>query len=302
MFVLSACEVPYGILGKDEMATILADIHLTEATVGQKYAYSAHETKCAYFESVFEKHGITREEFNASLDWYARHPKAFVSVYDDALEQLKNKRIAVEDYVYHPEANPALRHAIDSIDIWMRPMRVLATHEQHDSLYFEISDTTFFAADDNYMWEFRQRADSNFVADAYLKFFVDFGNGLLDSVVYKLADSVATYQYRVHYDVHETTPVRRIFGYFYTVAIDSFPDVRVDSIRLWRYYNSEKYTLDSAYVARMDSLRALTHHDDSVKVEKKPVIKPLEQIKLNRPTPANRRMMMKQIHEKSSGK
>lgn len=265
LLLLTACEVPIGIAGKKEMTAILVDVHLTEAAVGQKYSYNDNATKRAYFESVFEKHGITRDDFNASLEWYAQHPRLLTEVYADVVKKIEDKRDAVDNYVYHPEENPVFRHVIDSLNIWTLPQTLQTVGMQHDSLRFELTDTALFGIGEKYVWRFRQRIakDSTMRADARLKWFIDYDNGMADSIVYRLPDNTATYDYKVRLKSCDTLKIRRIYGFFVVTDNDTLPPVSIDSIRLWRYYNTEKVQIDSTLRARLDSI-----HGDTIVIKK----------------------------------
>ncbi len=312
ILLLTACEVPLGVANRQEMAQILADVHLTEALVGQKYAYNDYSTKRAYFESVFEKHGITRDDFNKSLDWYARHPNIFSEVYADALEILEEKRADVEHYKFHPEASPEFRHVIDSLNIWLRPPSLRTTVAQHDSLRFELTDTTLFGIGEKYMWQFRQRAERDQTTPAaHLKLFVDYACGLTDSIVYRLSDSTATYDYRVHVETRDSLKINRLRGIFFDTGSDTVPPTAIDSVRLWRYYNTEEVQIDSTLHARLDSIRG---HTPAAEAEaKKPVETEKKQRIESMPSPAKMRHMPASFrkmeldgkidtHEKNRGK
>lgn len=309
-----ACDVPYGVLNQDDMAAVLTDIHLTEALVGQQYSYNDYGTKRACFESVFQKHGITRDEFNESLEWYAHHPKVFAEVYAVTVAQLGQKRTDVEAYLYHPEENPELRHVIDSIDVWTRPQRLLVDSCCYDSLHFELTDSLLIAGSERYLWQFRQRVERyDTIAPAFLHWYVLYDDGTCDSIVYRLADSVATYAYKVPYKVRNTASVQRIYGDFCTVA-DSAWRVTVDSVKLWRYYNRETHPLDSAILLKLDSLRgesatvenAALHDTVAAATPAKPAPKTIDHKPQTQGTPPpemmRKRLMQMKLHETNSGK
>ena len=311
LLLLTACEVPLGIASRKEMAQILADVHLAEATVGQKYAYNDHSTKRAYFESVFAKHGITRDEFNESLEWYARHPRIFAEVYADAVDILEAKHADVDNYKFHPEANPEFRHVIDSLNIWLRPQSLQTTATRHDSLRFELTDSTLFGMGEKYIWQFRQRAERDSTTPAaYLKLVVDYESSAADSIVYRLSDSTATYAYRVHLQTNDSLKISKLRGVFFDTGSDTVPSITIDSVRLWRYYNTEKVQIDSLFRARLDSIRGDTTTAEiatkPVGTVKKPSIETLQTSKKARHMSASfRKMEMSgkpNNHEKSSGK
>ena len=310
----TACDVPYGVLNQDDMAAVLTDIHLTEALVGQQYSYNDYGTKRACFESVFQKHGITRDEFNESLDWYAHHPKAFADVYVVTVAQLGQKRADVEAYLYHPEANPERRHVIDSIDVWTRPQRLFADSTCYDTLRFELADSLLLVGTERYLWQFRRRIERrDTVEPAWLRWYAVYADGICDSIVYRLADSMATYAYNVRYKVRNDAALQRVYGTFCSVT-DSAWRITIDSVRLWRYYNRETYPLDSAMLLKLDSLRgasattenAAMHDTVAAAMPETPAPQKLDRQPAQQgtlpPEIMRKRLMQMKLHETNSGK
>jgi hypothetical protein len=269
MLLLTACEVPVGVMSRKKMAEVLADVHIAEAVTGQTYAYNDFSSKRACFEKVFEKHDITRDEFNHSVDWYARHPRIYSEVYEETVKLIEKRQDEVKNYAFHPEENPEFRHVIDSLNIWLRPMALRTTAEKYDSLHFEIADSTLFGVGEKYIWTFEQRAErDSLTPTAYLKLFVDYEHGHADSIIYRLNDSLATYRYRVRLETTDTLKINRLHGYFLTTNSDTVPPVRIDSVRLWRYYNTENVQIDSTLRQRLDSIHAIEIKSDTISSEK----------------------------------
>jgi hypothetical protein len=91
--VAPACDryrVPKGYPKPEEMADILADIHLVESTVtfmpGQPS--SRNSEMSGNFKYVLVKHGITPAEFDTIRKWYVDQPELYQRVYDLVLERL----------------------------------------------------------------------------------------------------------------------------------------------------------------------------------------------------------------------
>ena len=310
MLLLTACEVPVGVMSRKKMAEVLADVHIAEAITGQTYAYNDFSSKRACFEKVFEKYDITRDEFNHSVDWYARHPRIYSEVYEETVKLIEKRQDEVKNYAFHPEENPEFRHVIDSLNIWLRPMALRTTAEKYDSLHFEITDSTLFGVGEKYIWTFEQRAErDSLTPTAYLKLFVDYEHGHADSIIYRLNDSLATYRYRVRLETTDTLKINRLHGYFFTTNSDTVPPLRIDSVRLWRYYNTENVQIDSNLRQRLDSIHANEIKSDTIssekskkseakseKIERKSIPLPTQNLRHQQPMHNPRR------NEKNSGK
>ncbi len=68
---------------------VLVDLHLTTAR-GKRFS----KTPTGIRDSLFLHHGIQREDFDATLQYYSTHPQKFESLYDaviDTLNALQNR-------------------------------------------------------------------------------------------------------------------------------------------------------------------------------------------------------------------
>tara|TARA_Y100000739_G_scaffold226042_1_gene232916 strand:+ start:1539 stop:1943 length:405 start_codon:yes stop_codon:yes gene_type:complete len=92
-----------GILGKSEFVDVMTDIYLVEASY--KSNVYVNENKKLELEgnyaSVFEKHGITQEQFEASHTWWWEHPAAMKGV----LQEVTEKIISMEKSVYNQDSS-----------------------------------------------------------------------------------------------------------------------------------------------------------------------------------------------------
>jgi len=261
LWLFVACERPLSVLDTDDMAALLADIHVAEATMERKIPYTDFDTKRAYYASVFEKHNTSHEAFNKSLDWYAHHPRQFEEVYAKAMLLVVEKQKQIKNYAYHPEENPEFLHLIDSVDLWVRPLNFVAKSLHADSVYFELNDPLFFCAGDKYVWHFLQQVVSDTLPQSYFKVFVQYPNKLLDSVSYCLPDKGKNFRYTVTLRARDSIAPQRVFGWFYTASLDSVERVDIDSISFVRFFNKSKHPLDSSLLDRLNLLRKANGRD-----------------------------------------
>lgn len=258
VFVCFSCDVrPLTVLNKEEMAAVLVDIHVAEAVTGKKLTFSKHAEKRAYFESVFQKHHITFDDFQKSIDWYSRHPKIFAEVYSNVLTELQNKEIDVKNYVFHPEDSPERKKQIDSLNLWVQPVKIEASFIDAEMLRFEIMDSILFAPSDKYVIRFIKRMNADSLPSAEFKFYLQYSDGVLDSVIYQMSQKKATYRYTVTMMAKDTLTPIGLFGTFYSAHLDSTSVVTFDSIVVMRYFNPLKHPLDSLIPLHLDSLRKI---------------------------------------------
>ncbi|MFH2094235.1 MAG: DUF4296 domain-containing protein [Bacteroidota bacterium] len=82
--------IPSDIIAKDRMAGILIDMHLADAMLINLQLDKSNEKFNAenYYDQVLEKHGVTREDVEKSVSYYARIPDYYDKIYDDVVAGL----------------------------------------------------------------------------------------------------------------------------------------------------------------------------------------------------------------------
>jgi hypothetical protein len=93
-------EMPEGILPREKMAAIIAEMHLAEASIASspQAPDSATARARGYYQYIYEKHGSNAEEFGKSYDFYLHHPALLDSIYADIITSLS----ASEAELRHP--------------------------------------------------------------------------------------------------------------------------------------------------------------------------------------------------------
>ena len=149
LIFLSGCTLrPWGVLSQEKMVAVLLDVHIVEATIKTLDSNSKRIEKQEYYNKMFAKHGITKEQFDHSLEWYSRHPNRLVTIYDEVKIQAEQLQARVEAYEFHPDDKPTRADSITEFDIWhWERDRVLALNSDSilavDSLHFSIKDSAY---------------------------------------------------------------------------------------------------------------------------------------------------------------
>lgn len=79
---------------REKMTGIMTDIYLAEvysSVVNDSTGLSAnknYDSLARYYKSVLSHHGVSLDEFRASLAWYSSHPQELDSVYTNVLNEL----------------------------------------------------------------------------------------------------------------------------------------------------------------------------------------------------------------------
>lgn len=90
--LVSCDKTPRGVMSVNAMADLIVDLQLAEAYMENHIAdFQTDSDKMVLKQSVFKKHGITQQDYDTSLVWYAHNMDDYVKAYDKAIGKLKNR-------------------------------------------------------------------------------------------------------------------------------------------------------------------------------------------------------------------
>lgn len=94
-------EIPSNILNRDQMVDILTDIQIIEATLDYTKTTKIESDQISkkYYDSLFSKYNITRQQFEESLYYYKNNVEELESIYSDVITKLNKiqSEIKVEE-------------------------------------------------------------------------------------------------------------------------------------------------------------------------------------------------------------
>lgn len=93
VFLLCSCgqeteKIPSDILSKEKMAQVITDIHIAEAETHLLTFPDSSSNEKISFLKIFEKHHITKEQYETSLSFYIDHPEMLNEIYQKVLNEL----------------------------------------------------------------------------------------------------------------------------------------------------------------------------------------------------------------------
>jgi len=117
-FSLFGCrELPDGVLNEKQMQIVTEDVCLAEALSHSNYKdISSIEAKKALYQSVFEKHHITKAQYDSSLVWYGKNLDLYVGIYSRTINNLSERIDELGDIQSDLSTSPNK----DSTDLWTR--------------------------------------------------------------------------------------------------------------------------------------------------------------------------------------
>ena len=85
LILLSGCGRPWGVLSHDEMVEVVLDVHIAEASIRILDSSAKRIERQEYYNVVFDKHHITKEQFDIWSSVPLSSIKANNDSYDNAL-------------------------------------------------------------------------------------------------------------------------------------------------------------------------------------------------------------------------
>lgn len=150
LLTLSSCRLrrPDDVLSPKKMEQFLYDYHLAQAVSLQLPRDEKYITD-AYINWVYEKNGITKEEFDHSLIWYTRYPKELARIYKRLTNRIDDEYKAVSKSLSQIEKKSVVIQSGDSVNLWyLDRTALLNTSVFMNKLTYRINkDTTFHKGD-----------------------------------------------------------------------------------------------------------------------------------------------------------
>lgn len=228
LLVFMACEVkrPENVLPPERMEAFLYDYHLVQSMSGE-YSASTNKEKL-FYDYVFRKHGITKEQFDTSMVWYNRFPKHIQRIYarleerlDREVLSLDNARGALDEGVSIEVAYLA----IDTAELWTSSkVRLLsATPLCNRVLFsFETPDDTTFLPGDSLQFSFDARfiaASNDSVAQRlHASIMLDYTDGSYDGADIDISGDG---KYLLSVDRNMSSKLKSMCGFLYYADDDS---------------------------------------------------------------------------------
>lgn len=139
LFASCQSDMPEGVLDKGEMEEILYDYHLAKAMgdEGGKSLSNQSETSSEAIAAVFDKHGITEQKFQKSMEWYSAHPEDLFEVYKKIEKDMPSGSLLPASGV-----SASVQSGTDTVVVWSgKPFNILSTaNNPYLSLHIDLSN------------------------------------------------------------------------------------------------------------------------------------------------------------------
>lgn len=272
--------VPKEVIQPDDMEDILYDYYVSQGIASMPGPQSGGEDykRDMYFNSVLNKYGVTRAEFDSALVYYYTRADRFVEIYKSVQERMSEEALnlgATEGEVERFTAMQSLSG--DTASIWegMKSARLMPQAPYNKMQFVQKADTSFRKGD-SFMLSFK----SDFLyqggnKDALLYLAVKYTN---DSIVAQTTHFSVSGINQLRINSVDLMP-KEIMGYFYLgQGYEKSSDLRllsISDIQLIRFHKkkeegAEDKTLETpiepdSIRQKKDSIRRAQQHKFGVK-------------------------------------
>lgn len=272
--------VPKEVIQPDDMEDILYDYYVSQGIASMPGPQSGSEDykRDMYFNSVLNKYGVTRAEFDSALVYYYTRADRFVEIYKSVQERMSEEALnlgATEGEVERFTAMQSLSG--DTASIWegMKSARLMPQAPYNKMQFVQKADTSFRKGD-SFMLSFK----SDFLyqggnKDALLYLAVKYTN---DSIVAQATHFSVSGINQLRINPVDLMP-KEIMGYFYLgQGYEKSSDLRllsISDIQLIRFHKkkeegAEEKTLKTpiepdSIRQKKDSIRRAQQHKFGVK-------------------------------------
>ncbi|MDE7406956.1 MAG: DUF4296 domain-containing protein [Muribaculaceae bacterium] len=254
LVLMAACSsVPDGVLGKEKMAQLLADIHTAESVVDMnRVDYRGDSMRMVVKQSVYARHGVDQSTVDTSFMWYGRHLDEYIAVYERVDEILHERMDAIDAEL----ADVNISVIGDSADAWgdTRWRIIDARYPSHYMAFSLDADETWDRGD-NYKWSmklFNGRKPLRWAIVA------EYDDG--DSEMTTATADGDGWQ-NLTFNLDSTRTASRVYGWA-TVDVQGDDRVFVDSISLVRtrldkskYWSGRRSVIKFPYKSYADSVK-----------------------------------------------
>ena len=151
---------PEGILSQRKMENVLFDYHLAQSMsdISALEEGTSDEQRYQLQEAVFRKHGISREIFDSSMNYYCSDLTKLNVIYKHLNKRMERQMLIYGSLAQSNDIYSSIGIDGDTANVWGgRPIMLLSSRPQENILsWSQACDSTWRAGDD-LMWRFAQK-------------------------------------------------------------------------------------------------------------------------------------------------
>lgn len=226
LFIVGCNTTPNDVLPKEEMAQLLADIHIGESIVDvERTKYYSDSLKKTVKQSILIKHHVTQDQLDTSFAWYGRNIEEYIAVYDRVIEILDEDIMRLGSSI-GDKTMVSLEG--DSVDAW-QGYRSYSFNNKMASQYisFSLPKDHNWEKGDYYIW--RMKLINN-ISPLKWSLIADYSDGSSDYIASSLSNEGWN---EISLISDSTKTLNRIYGYIHVDTKEN-EIIYIDSISLSR--------------------------------------------------------------------
>ena len=238
---------PWGVITPKEMEDLTYDLTLLDASI-QTYNVGDTVLIQRFYSEVFEKHSVSKEKYQESLQWYAENAKELEQIYERVSQRMDSLRSEVEDYRFHPELKAEANASLDTVElIEFDSLYIFDKTPEYDSLKFNVKKGTIYSISDRYIFTADISVEATDTAHSLLKnstieLYIAYNNNKRKHLKKAIIADGKRYRYTFYPTINDTAKVARIYVNLFN-SKDTITSLKVENISLRRIYDSEKYPM-----------------------------------------------------------
>jgi hypothetical protein len=191
-----------------------------------------------YYEALFQKHKISRADFDSSLVYYTRNPKIYERLYTRVLSDLNALNQEVLDGKFRKFIPDSVLYKPYTYSMWYKADSLVVKHDSlRKELKFTLKDPALMIRD-VYLWSFRIRispADTTLAPYAVLR--LHYADGKVDTLSHELKNDSVLRRYSFRLPAFRNQSIDSLSGSFMAAKeYGKKAAIRIDSIRISRGY------------------------------------------------------------------
>lgn len=239
VLVFSACSpqepVPNEFPDEDEMAEILAELHITESIITHgreiNVGKDSDDQIPGYYRKVLDDYNLTTSEFDTIRKWYVAHPYHYQKVYEKMIVYLNRKEAEMNRQIKEEEEQ---QDSIPEIkDLWddARELTVGAedTTDRRLPFSYELDSLVSGSIRLSAFYKFLRE---DITRDGHLQMITQYADSTVDTISRKLEKTFQNKSITVFQELDSVNPATAVSGFLFDHDTASVTAIEFSNIRL----------------------------------------------------------------------
>lgn len=267
-FSLTACKqgASKDVIKPPKMEEFLYDYYLAKSMVDE-LPYEDRYKQPLYLDYVYNKHHITKAQFDSSMVWYTRNTEELSKIYTNVGKRLKGDQGAINHLIALRDNKPKMSESGDTVNVWYdKKLHKLTPTVMSNKIAFTLTTDTNFKTHDELRWKIRYnflkpKTDKRLIKAIMAMSFTFDNDSIL--AVSKKVDKSGWYTLSLKSD--SAYKIKEVRGFVYLPGDSLQTSLLIDNISLTRFHRPKQ---DSINIAKGNALKSDSIKNDSIKKAK----------------------------------